>query len=937
MVTIGYVCRRLQGWLLISLILLSALGIACRIAPVSSSGSPPTQGAPLLVSSLGTNTTDEDLTCYNQSTSDPESDKVTNVYHWYKNDTSLTSLLMPFDTNSGTTAKDYSGNGNTGTVTSATWASDGRIGGCYSFDGTSSYVTVADASSLDGDGLWTEITVEHWIYLAADQTGSRTISKMSTSSEAKRSYQIGFQTTTPANRLYGAVIIGSNSYQEAAYATALSTGVWYHVALTYKSGDTVRLYLNGVQVAALGTLTGNIQASPDKPLYIGRRFETTGTFFNGKIDDVRLYPSALSSSQIYQHYVESKDGLSSNSTVVAAETSLGDVWKCEVTPNDGTQDGTSAFSNTLQIVAPQPANYNDVVFDSSFEMGNLINAQYQTGDSSGYRYYTAELNYSTVSFADNHVWFYFSIQNVTGRTIKVQLKNLCSADFTNGRWQSIEPVYTYDNAVWSRVPDGNCSCGDSTTRDFNITLSPSQDKVWFARIPAYTVTMRDSLFASYASSIYLSVTSLGTTPLGQNLKIATITDPAYTDENKFKVYIIAQQHSGETVPSFVAEGMIRFLLDETNSTAAALRRSYIFKIIPIVNVEGNHYGICRYTPFRSGAQYDLNRAWDDNPISTVTTPEINWTFTEVQNWMPNAFIDLHSDSTSLDCFFLHDGLTDAAMVNFMNNVSRGYSGTKDYWPETGSRATGNAEAAPWNVRTRIGIHPATMMEHPHDDRSNTTAHPTDHNPQTTDDWKDWGKRAVLGIFDYFGEAGEPNLIVENILVNDQGCKIYANDTYVGGTPYYIQVQVTVKNIGNRTAGQFNLSLLAYWTTGAQQESLEKIAVSSLETDKNTTLIFNWRPIHTGYYNLTAYADCDNSIVEYGETDNTLSQANIPVTVLGDINGDGVVNIFDAVVMSLAWGAGPSDPQWNIRADVNHDGKIDILDGSRLDLHWGEKA
>jgi len=61
--------------------------------------------------------------------------------------------------------------------------------------------------------------------------------------------------------------------------------------------------------------------------------------------------------------------------------------------------------------------YDDVVFDSSFEMGNLINVQFQEGDASGYRYYTAELNYSTASFPDKHWWFYFSMANTTGKTI----------------------------------------------------------------------------------------------------------------------------------------------------------------------------------------------------------------------------------------------------------------------------------------------------------------------------------------------------------------------------------------------------------------------------------------------------------------------------------------------------------------------------------------
>jgi uncharacterized repeat protein (TIGR02543 family) len=824
------VSRKLQSYILLGLLLVGVFAFAYEGVNFAAfaSGNAPTQGTPLLVSSLGTNTTIENLICTNQSTSDPEADNVTNIYNWYKNDTSLTNLLMPFDTNSSTTVKDYSGYSNTGTVNGATWTSDGKVGGCYSFNGTNNDVTIADASNLDGDGLWAEITIEHWIYLSVNQFATRTVSKMCPSTTAQRSYQIGFQTTGTsggvANCLYGAVVVGSNSYQEAymPYTSPLNTSVWYYVVLTYKSGDGVRVYLNGVQVAFKAVGVFNIQGSPDKPLYVGRRYETTGTFFNGKIDDVRLYNRSLSSAQILQRYTESKDGFSSSSKVVPPETALNDVWKCEVTPNDGTQDGAATFSNTLQIISPAPPNYNDVVFDSSFAMGNLINVQYQGGDAGGFRYYTAELNYSTATSSDHHIWFYFSMQNVSGKTVKIQFKNLATGDFPT-RWPNVQPVYTLDNAAWSYVPTGNYSCGDATSRDFNITLSASQDKVWLARAPAYTVTMRDDLFASYSSSTCLNVTSLGTTPLGQSLKVATITDPAYSDAGKFKVYVIAQQHGGETVPTFVADGMIRFLLDETNSTAAALRQSCIFKIIPIVNVEGNYYGIYRYTPSRSGVQYDLNRAWDDNPISTVTTPEVNWTFTDVQNWMPDVFIDMHSDSASLDCWFLHDGLTDSAMVNFMNNVSTGYTGTKDYWPETGSRGTGTSEGSPWNVRTRLGIHPATMMEYPNDDRTNTTAHPTDHNPQTTNDWKDWGTRAVLGIYDY-ARSETPYSLTVNTSGNGSVTRNPDQTTYTYGT---------------------NVTLTAYPGTGwvfsgwsGDLTSTENPVNITMNSEKNVTATFS---------------------------------------------------------------------------------------------------
>ncbi|RLF50364.1 MAG: hypothetical protein DRN24_06650, partial [Thermoplasmata archaeon] len=72
--------------------------------------------------------------------------------------------------------------------------------------------------------------------------------------------------------------------------------------------------------------------------------------FSGIIDEFHIYNRALSSEQIYQNYLCSKDGLSDKSVIVSDETISGETWNCIVTPNDGTQDDIPVESNSLQIV-----------------------------------------------------------------------------------------------------------------------------------------------------------------------------------------------------------------------------------------------------------------------------------------------------------------------------------------------------------------------------------------------------------------------------------------------------------------------------------------------------------------------------------------------------------------------------------------------------------
>lgn len=56
---------------------------------------------------------------------------------------------------------------------------------------------------------------------------------------------------------------------------------------------------------------------------------------------------------------------------------------------------------------------------------------------------------------------------------------------------------------------------------------------------------------------------------------------------------------------------------------------------------------------------------------------------------------------------------------------------------------------------------------------------------------------------------------------------------------------------------------------------------------------------------------------------------------GDINGDDKVDIFDVVIVAVAFGSRIGDPYWDSRADINGDGLVDIFDMVIVALHFGE--
>ena len=76
--------------------------------------------------------------------------------------------------------------------------------------------------------------------------------------------------------------------------SALPLNTWTHIAQTF-DGSTVRVFVNGTQVASRSLVGTVLDAS--QPLEIGSD-HIFGQYFQGLIDEIRVYNAALTQSQI---------------------------------------------------------------------------------------------------------------------------------------------------------------------------------------------------------------------------------------------------------------------------------------------------------------------------------------------------------------------------------------------------------------------------------------------------------------------------------------------------------------------------------------------------------------------------------------------------------------------------------------------------------------
>lgn len=329
-------------------------GNASNSSAVTILNTAPTHSQPKLQATSKYNTTSDNLTCKNQSTSDADNDKVTNIYNWFKNSQPLAVLNMP----SENSAKDYSGKGNNGTIYGATFT-EGKIGKALSFDGIDDYVTVGKMQDMESR-LNNSFSVSIWVKTANTTTNRRLMGSVDDGSTQAFTIAWNYGSTYEVNnlRVYLRDDEGNDYYSYLPSANPkLTDGAWHHYVFGRNSNTEVFVYIDGekqtlTSSGTLSTVDKFAGSGFQYPFALGAQNDrgAIASHFNGAIDEAKIYPSALTAQQIKQVYEETKDGKTDNSTIVAQETTAGDTYMCQVTPNDAEEDGVTLNSTSLQIL-----------------------------------------------------------------------------------------------------------------------------------------------------------------------------------------------------------------------------------------------------------------------------------------------------------------------------------------------------------------------------------------------------------------------------------------------------------------------------------------------------------------------------------------------------------------------------------------------------------
>ena len=206
----------------------------------------------------------------------------------------------PLNEGTSTIAHDISGYGYDGVLNGSTWT-NGKKGKALNFNGSDSRVTVT-STALNKSG---SIAISAWIKLPSTSSNNVITIRGNTSQVVPWAW-FYYMGSTNTLALWNANGNGAS----VSNVISVEDSRWHHVMVSAGSGETIRFYVDGVDVTPVSGNNTYLDPATSVailgtyPFEIGARTHTTGILedFVGDIDDVRVYNRTITSTEVLALY-----------------------------------------------------------------------------------------------------------------------------------------------------------------------------------------------------------------------------------------------------------------------------------------------------------------------------------------------------------------------------------------------------------------------------------------------------------------------------------------------------------------------------------------------------------------------------------------------------------------------------------------------------------
>jgi len=202
------------------------------------------------------------------------------------------SVYLNFNEGSGTTAFDFSGHGASGSIYGANRMDNAGCGRALNFNGIGDYVSIPYGSANHPEK---EITVSSWFYVDSFDP------QVLVSSYHEGGYRLGFG---DGSDLWWTVNLrGPGDISVPIQHESITPHQWHYVTGTY-NGQVSKIYLDGILMNQVNA-SGPIHYEYNNYVILGAEAGTSDQpallcphFLRGGLDEVMIYPAALSTSEI---------------------------------------------------------------------------------------------------------------------------------------------------------------------------------------------------------------------------------------------------------------------------------------------------------------------------------------------------------------------------------------------------------------------------------------------------------------------------------------------------------------------------------------------------------------------------------------------------------------------------------------------------------------
>ena len=264
-------------------------------------------------------------------------------------------------------------------------------------------------------------------------------------------------------------------------------------------------------------------------------------------------------------------------------------------------------------------------------------------------------------------WFYFRAHGIRNQTYEFIIHNIIlikTFKTKQNDWKNFNICYSYDNKNWKRHKTR------INGRKIIWSMKPTKNTIWFAYYPPYPFSRTKKFFGK-----------------DKIIGYSTNRNPIYMKtigKGPINIWVIARQHPGETIGSWMMEGFLK----RVQQLKKSLEKNYTIYMIGNANPDGTILGHW----YTNAKGINLNRDW--NNTKSVEIKAIKKEYFKSGDC--SLFLDLHGDEGSKEHFIVAAYNKKNILHNTINrqlNEKNKNFNSKNYYPEYYmKKSSGTADA-----------------------------------------------------------------------------------------------------------------------------------------------------------------------------------------------------------------------------------------------------